>query len=76
MLKLKMLHFEDGEVVAIDDCGNFRSYADIGKALHHRGKPGKYYVLPSNLSSLAAIREIEVKRDKYGKEVIMDGSVY
>ena len=75
-MKLRKLQLEDGEVVAIDDCGNFRSYADIGEYLRRRGKVGRYYVIPNNLSSLAAIKEITVSYDKYGKEVIMDGSVY
>ena len=77
MIKLKLQNLDEaGTLVSTTDCGHFRSYADIGKHLYWKGKPGKYYAIPNNMSSLAAIQEITVTRDKYGKQVMMDGSLY
>jgi len=77
MIKLKLQNLDDkGNLLNTTDCGNFRGYKDIGKYLYRRGKPGKYYAIPSNMASLAAIKEITVTRDKYGKQVEMEGSYY
>ena len=77
MLKLRHLQFDaSGNVTDSIDCGSFRSYADIGKRLHSKGKIGSYYVLPSNMTTMAAIREITVTHDKYGIRVDIDGSGY
>lgn len=77
MLKLRLQVKDDkGNLIGQRNCGQFRSYKDIGKYLHSKGKVGEYYVLPSNMSSIAAMKQITVSKDKYGKQVIMDGSVY
>jgi len=77
MLKLKLLAFdEQGNLISTTDCGNFRSYKDIGKRLFHKGKPGRYYAIPNNMTSLSAIKEITVTQDKFGKQVEMEGGLY
>ena len=77
MLKLKYQEFDQlGNLIKSVDCGRFRSYVDIGKHLRAKGRVGKYYVMPNNMTSLASMREIEVTKDKYGKQVIMEGAVY
>ena len=76
MLRLRLLQFDEaGNLVNTVKQGNFRSYADIGKYLQHRGSVGKYYILP-NGNSLASIREVTVTKDKFGKQVEMEGSLY
>lgn len=67
------------KLISLDEqrrIGQFRSYVDIGKYLRRSGKAGVYYVLPDNAVSIASMRTITVTKDKYGKEVEMDGSVY
>jgi len=77
MLKLKrQILDEDGNLIKSEPCGHFRSYADIGKHLYSKGKVGKYYVLPSNAKGIASMREIVVTKDKYGKQVEMEGAIY
>lgn len=77
MLKLKLLHFDsDGKLTSMTHCGQYRSYIDIAKHLKWKGKTGKYCVIPSRLSNIAPIREITVTKDKYGKIVEMEGSIY
>jgi len=56
--------------------GGFRSYANIGKYLKRSGKVGVYYVLPNNAVSIASMRTIKVTKDKYGKQVEMEGAIY
>jgi len=76
MLKLRLLQFDEaGNLLSTINRGNFRSYANIGKYLQYRGAIGKYYILPSN-GSIASIREVTVTKDKFGKQVEMEGSLY
>ena len=77
MLKLlRQILDKDGNLIKSEPCGHFRSYANIGKRLHSKGKVGKYYVLPSNATGIASMREIIVTKDEYGKQVEMEGSIY
>ena len=77
MIKLRLLNLDTkGNLVSFEECGNYRSYVDIGNYLRRRGKLGKYYAIPNNITNLAGIREINVTKDKYGKEVEMEGSIY
>jgi len=77
MLKLKLQNLDDkGYLIDTIDCGTFRSYKDIGAYLYRRGRIGKYYVIPNNISNLGAIKEINVTRDKYGKQIEIQGSLY
>ena len=77
MIKLRLLNLDTKRnLVSFEDCGTYRSYADIGNYLRRRGKLGKYYAIPNNITTLAGIREINVTKHQYGKEVEMEGSIY
>ena len=77
MLKLVKNTFDDGgNLTSIENIRNFRSYDAIGKWLQSKGQVGDYYVMPSNMTSLAAFRTIKVTKDKYGKQVEMEGAIY
>jgi len=77
MLKLRQIKYdEQGNLTESIPCGTFKSYNAIGKRLRARGKVGEYWVLPSNMASIAAMKKIIVSKDKYGKQVKMDGSIY
>ena len=77
MIKLRLLNLDTkGNLVSFEECGTYRSYVDIGNYLRRRGKPGKYYAIPNNITNLVGIREINVTKDKYGKEVEMESSIY
>ena len=62
--------------------GTFKSYKEIGEWLAENGETGSYYVLPANMTSLAAIKEIKVDKywDEYEKrwerEIEMEGSYF
>jgi len=77
MIKLVLQNLDgEGNLTDTTHCGCLRSYKSIGKHLYHGGKPGKYYAIPNNIVSIAAISEITVTRDKFGKQVEMKGSIY
>ena len=76
MLKLRLLQFDEaGNLICTVKKGNFRSYADIGQYLQHKGAIGRYYILPGG-GSIASIKEIVVTKDKFGKQIEMEGNLY
>jgi len=62
--------------------GYFRSYSQIGEWLAKNGETGRYYAIPKNITSLAGMREINVRKywdeyeERYDREIEMEGSYY
>jgi len=62
--------------------GYFRSYIDIGNYLATNGETGIYYAIPKNISSIAGMKRINVRKywDEYSetweREIEMGGSYF